>query len=280
LAVEKFLDFIAWSKLPLPRTMAALDHTVCMHIETLWADGDGKNWAADCLSGLRHYIPATKNSLSGSWRLYAAWTRAELPQRAPPLTVTFAYAIAAEARRRGWVDTALLLALGWHCYARSGELFAAKGCDFVLDWSSGRGSWTLPLSKSGQRQGIQEAIDLCDRWLVALLQLYVGQRPAQAPLTDVSPAEQRRRLTDISAYLDLPASYSWYSVRRGAATSHMMYAKNLPLVTYRGRWSDAKTAKIYLVDAQATLSELQVAPDRLKRLRDLAKEYRPCLPEF
>jgi hypothetical protein len=66
-AVEKFLDFIAWSKLPLHRTTAALDHTVCMHTESLWAEGDGKNWAADCLSGLRHYIPATRNSLRGDF---------------------------------------------------------------------------------------------------------------------------------------------------------------------------------------------------------------------
>jgi hypothetical protein len=194
--------------------------------------------------------------------------------------VTFTYAIAFEARRRGWVDTALLLALGWHCSARSGELFAAQGCDFVLDWASGCGSWTLPLSKSGQRQGIQEAIDLNDRWLVALLQLYIGGRPPHAPLTDVSPAEQRKRLAEICAVLDLPASYSWYSVRRGAATSHMMFAKNLPLVTYRGRWSDSKTAKIYLVDAQATLSELQVPALRLRRLRELAQQYRPSLPEY
>jgi hypothetical protein len=59
-----------------------------------------------------------------------------------------------------------------------------------------------------------------------------------------------------------------------------MFAKNLPLVTYSGRWSDSKTAKIYLAYAQATLSELQVPAARLRRLRELAKEYRPRLPEF
>jgi hypothetical protein len=43
LVVEKFLDFIAVSKLPMPTSLAAIDQTVCMHIENLWAEGDGNH---------------------------------------------------------------------------------------------------------------------------------------------------------------------------------------------------------------------------------------------
>ena len=46
------------------------------------------------MSGLGHFIPAVKPHLLASWRLHSAWSRAELPCRAPPFTPLLAYALA------------------------------------------------------------------------------------------------------------------------------------------------------------------------------------------
>ena len=103
-----------------------------LYIEELWHDGDPKSYAGDTLIGLGHFIPSVKPHLVASWRLHAAWGRSELPARAPPFTV--AAQLAFEA---GWPDTAVLFILGFHTFARSGELFAAKVGDFVLHRGKG-----------------------------------------------------------------------------------------------------------------------------------------------
>eukprot|EP00439_Symbiodinium_sp_Y106_P001984 s9449_g1.t1 len=153
---------------------------VSCFIEELWEDGDPKAYASDTLSGLGHFIPSVKPHLISSWRLHAAWGRSELPARAPPFTVALIYALAqlafeahlisswrlhaawgrSELPARappftvaliyalaqlafeaGWKDTAVLFVLGFHTFARSGELFSAKAGDFVL--SRGKGDMDL-----------------------------------------------------------------------------------------------------------------------------------------
>ena len=111
----------------------------------------------------------------GSWRLHAAWGRAELPARAPPFAAMLVYALAQLALQWGWADTSLLLVLGFHTVARSGELFAARAGDFVLD--NKKGSWTLPLWKSGQRSGATEPLMLSDPFVIRAVQNYIQSLP-------------------------------------------------------------------------------------------------------
>ena len=58
----------------LPTAFAAMDQLVGYFIDRLRADGDPKHVAAECLSGLRHYLPATRGQLNGGWRLLSAWS--------------------------------------------------------------------------------------------------------------------------------------------------------------------------------------------------------------
>lgn len=77
----------------------------------------------------------------GSWRLHA-WGRADLPVTTPPFTPLILFALAQVAALRNWTDVSVLLILGFHTFARTGELFNANG-DFVLGATSG--TWTFPL---------------------------------------------------------------------------------------------------------------------------------------
>lgn len=166
--VSRFLSFLNSNGKPYPRSFLLLDQEVCNFIEELWEQGDPQGWASDCLSGLGHFIPACKPHLIGAWRLHSAWSRAELPCRAPPFTPLIVYALAQQAVANYWTDVAVLLLLGFHTYARAGELFQAKVGDFVFDQNSG--TWTLPLAKADNDRG---RLSLCCS-LIALSLLCFG----------------------------------------------------------------------------------------------------------
>ena len=223
--VSRFLSFLKTSKKPYPSTFLLLDRYLCEFIEELWHDGEPKGYASDALSGIGHFIPSAKPYMIAAWRLHAAWGRAELPCRAPPFTAVILYGLAQAAYNKGWDDTAVLLLLGFHTFGRSGELFSALCKDFVLSGTAG--TWTLPLSKSGQRTGMTESILLDDPFICKLLQNYLRCRASGDVLTKVSPQVQRKRLYELLEILQLTAPYRWYSVRRGGATHFFRQTGNM-----------------------------------------------------
>ena len=271
--VSRFLSFLNSNGKPYPRSFLLLDQEVCNFIEELWEQGDPQGWASDCLSGLGHFIPACKPHLIGAWRLHRAWSRAELPCRAPPFTPLIVYAWAQQAVANYWTDVAVLLLLGFHTYARAGELFQAKVGDFVFDQNSG--TWTLPLSKSGQRQGATESLLLTDRFVIALLRNFCKQKLPGDRLSSASPGLLRKRLSTLLEQLNLSAPYRWYSVRRGGATHAYRTSNNLQAICVRGRWNALKTARIYICDAVAQLTELTLPVSKQRRCHQLALLCRP-----
>ena len=130
-----------------------MDFELRTFTDNVWEEGDPQSWAGDALSGFGHSV---KPRLVGSWRLPAAWGRAELPARAPPFTLIVVFALAQAAYAQSWPATAILFLVGFHTFARSGELFGARCGDFVR--ARGKGTWSLPLIKSGQRAGASESL--------------------------------------------------------------------------------------------------------------------------
>ena len=165
-----------------------LDQVLAEFLEKLWEDGEPKDCTSDALSGLGHFIPAVKPHLLASWRLHSAWSRAELPCRAPPFTPLLAYALAQDAFQRGWRGTAVFIIPGFHTFARSGELFAARRSDFVLSAQS----WALPLSKSGQRAGAEESLLIEDAFVRTALQAFLRGKAPGDSLFLVSAGVQRK----------------------------------------------------------------------------------------
>ena len=132
-------------------------------------------------------VNGSKKHIHGSWRLHSAWGKAELPARAPPLTLVLVYALAHYCRSKGWTDTLVLLLLGFHTYARTGELFSAKVGDFDIHPTTGMGVWKLPLSKSGQRQGSVESLTINDQWVGLLVHGFCRNKPPGDFLRVASP---------------------------------------------------------------------------------------------
>ena len=276
-AVSRFLDYLRDAHEGYPTSFILLDRQVSKFIEYLWEHGDPRGWASDTLSGLGHYIPSCKLHLVGSWRLHAAWGRAELPVRAPPFTPLLLYALAQLAVNFRWTDIAVLLILGFHTFARAGELFNARVGDFVLSTSSG--SWTLPLSKSGQRVGATESILLTDPFVITLLRNFFRTKQPGDRVSSASPGVLRSRLATLLSDLRISEPYRWYSVRRGGATHAYRTTNNMAAICFKGRWNSVKTARIYICDAVAQLSDLTFSDQQSRRLHRLALQCRPSFQQ-
>lgn len=274
-AVSRFLSFLQEHGYPYPSSFSCLDGRVCEFIEALWHNGDPKSFASDCLSGLGHFVPQCKRSLVGAWRLHGSWTRAELPARALPFLPVMVYALGQAAFEKGWPDMAVLLLLGFDRFARSGELFMAKKGDFTWNSSKTRAVWSLPLTKSGQRVGAHESLVIEDRWLVVALANYLSPLAPGDFLRTVSPGVMRLRLKTLLSELDFPEGYQWYSLRRGGATHAFRSSNDLSRICFVGRWNSIKTARIYLTDALAQLTEIHLESRVAQRLLRLAKRARP-----
>ena len=277
-AVSRFLQFLQMHAYSYPTSGSSLDTRVSEYIEYLWESGEQKAFASDCLSGLGHFIPSIKRSLVGSWRLHGSWSRAELPCRALPFTPVVLYALAQQAFVQGWPDISMLLMLGFDQFARTGELFAAVKQDFVFNSSKTKVVWTLPLSKGGQRVGAQESLIIEDRWLVKALGGFLSSLHPGDLLRSVSPGLMRQRLKNLLASLNLESGYQWYSCRRGGATYAFRSTNNMAHVCYVGRWGCQKTARIYVTDALAQLTEISMTDGQLRQLRRLATTARPHFP--
>ena len=274
-AAAQFFLFLKAYGLAFPRTLERLDQLAAAFLEELWQRGSPRGAAGDCLSALSHFVPRVRGHLPTSHRHFAAWGRAELPARAPPIPRLFLYAAAQFCFSQGWKDTAVLLLLGFDTLARPAELFAAQRQHFTLDPEAGKGVWTLPLSKSGQRLGTQEMISLRDPWIVAMLVLFTASLRPSSTLSCTSAPQHRVRFAAALTALNVNLGFRWYSVRRGGATAAYERTQNMSVVQELGRWTSARTARIYITEGMAVLQLLQISATVAARLSALAGQLRP-----
>lgn len=76
----------------------------------------------------------------------------------------------------------------------------------------------------------------------------------------------------------LPEGFSFYPLRRGGATHAFRMSNNLSTVCLVGRWSHEKTARIYITDALAQLTDISLEPRVRTKLLQLARQARPGFP--
>ena len=87
LCLQQFFDWLTGEGLTLPKRVTDMDLLVSDYLEHLWAIGEGKSVANNTLAALQDRDPNLRRKLPGSWRLMKAWATAEIPNRAPPMTL-------------------------------------------------------------------------------------------------------------------------------------------------------------------------------------------------
>ena len=174
--------------------------------------------------------------------------------------------LAGYALSLGRIDITALLLLGFHCLLRTAELLGVAWSHVALG-SNFTGALALPWTKVGQQRGAQEAITIdqpmVGYWLHQAA-LIVGPT---APVLQTSSHEFRSFLAKGLTTLGLDGlGFKPYSLRRGGASYEFLANHDVPRIVLRGRWSDIRTARIYVTDAAAQIAALRLSPASLQSI--------------
>ena len=239
----------------LPYSNFVLDQQISSFIENMWEEGEGRALIADTLSGIQHKIPSLRHQLPSSWRLYKAWGRHELPARAPPLTQTFTQALAGKAFELSRGDIAVALLVAFEALLRTGELLSLTKCnvDIAPDFSTA--VLNLGFTKAGSRIGSQESVTIDNSMVVKILAARLSVMQPGDLLLPKGPFEFRRVFKQLLKELHLhDMGFKPYSLRRGGATHHFRSCGQLSRTVVKGRWTNARTARVYINEGLAVLA--------------------------
>jgi hypothetical protein len=224
----------------------AFDRVICQIIDAAWEEGESRNLMGDILSGIQHFVPQLKGQLQGSWRLFTAWGRRELPCRATPLSYDAACAIAAAMWRWSFFDAALTCLLCFHCILRTAEATSITCSQFRFGNAGRSCVISLPFTKGTQRKGVVEAVTVLDPGLCSMLHTALQFKAPGERLLDRQPHHFRSIFKAACDFYNLRDGYKPYSLRRGGCTHFFKTSASLDLVTERGRWASHRTARIYI----------------------------------
>ena len=117
----------------------------------------------------------------------------------------------------------------------------------------------LGLTKGGQRKGRRESITTKDPQTVLLLAHVLQNKPPGTMLFPESSYVFRKCFADAVAHLGFPRNwYLPYALRRGGATEHFLMTGQLDATVVRGRWSNARTARIYINEGAVELENIRL----------------------
>ena len=148
----------------------------------------------------------------------------------------------------GCLPLAAGFALAFHCFLRTGELFALH-CKDVQVGEKG-GAVILQQTKKGQR----DIVSINDPLVLTLVKMRLLHGSAGDWFCDMPAAKARHIFADFLKALELShLGLRWYSLRRGGATHHFCKYGQMEATLVRGRWESSRTARIYLTEGMAAL---------------------------
>ena len=257
-AVDHFLGFLRKEGIALPTDKKRLDPLVCDYLEHLWATGQGRGLACDTLAHLQDLQPGLRTHMPAAWRLLKTWQTNEIPNRAPPLPEHLVHAMAGWAIFNGWISFAVSLLLGFYTMLRTGEILGVVSSHVELGTGTGQALVNLGFTKGGKRHGAAESVVLGYEPVVKVLKAW---KQAGSPSTRLTPSPPKWRALFNSCLEGLQIQdmgFRPYSLRRGGATFWFQKHQNLDRILVQGRWHTQKSARIYLNEGLAVLSQLKL----------------------
>lgn len=257
-------------------TFEAMDEKISCWIQDRFSQGEPLNNVADALSGMHHFVPASKRRLPQSWKMFGIWRKYEVPSRAPPLTADLVLAFAGKCLSDLDFPMATLLLLGFHCCLRTGEILNISADDILVNEETG--ILHLKKTKGGIRYNTKESVTIeCPRVREVSAQMIAIQRKRNllaAPLWQHSGQAFRTAFYRLCRQFGvLHLNFRGYSLRRGGATAYFQSCGSMERTLLRGRWSSSAVARIYLCDALSQLPKLKGTPKTTAML----KQYLPIL---
>ena len=252
-----------------PDTWDDFDVAVGQWLEHLFAEGYPKGHASDGLAAIQHFVPEVSGKLRHTWRLLKSWQKMEPPVRVLPISPLMVLAISGACVKLQCYSEAAAFLLCFDTFLRPGELYRLRKQD--ITWAGGHAVVSLKNTKTGQRKNANEMVVCHSQVANSWLQKVLHPKKPQDLLLDCSPARLRDLFFKILDHLEVPGYFSMYSFRRGGATWDFLADQNIEHTLLRGRWASTSTARIYLQDAAATLSHLQITPEQRSYMHVLAQ---------
>ena len=250
---------------------AAYDSMLSEFIEHCWEGGQTRALAGNALSGSLAAYPELRRrgSLNESWFFLQAWSRIEIPNRAPPMPPIVLLAFVLFFIWERDFAGAFLLAAGFDGFLRTNEMLDLQLGDVLVD-ERDTGVLNLRRTKSGQRNAAYEAGVILDPLVGQLWRLFSRQLPAEChhelPV-HLKPKQFHSRFAAAAAHFHLSHfKFRGYSIRRGGATSFYRRTGSMPRTIDRGRWATAKVARIYVTDGLSKEIEQRFTPETSARL--------------
>jgi integrase len=254
----------------------AVRKSMVRFIETSWAEGDGVDLAKDAIFGTAMLLEVTSKSFADAWTLIKRWERHELPSQAPPSSPEEAMALAGLAAKEGKFGLAFAVLLAFECYLRTGEwvrlvpeqvVFADRG--LVVD---------LGETKGTARRGGKDVVSTQDPLLCHFARKALSATPPASTFVQMSESHFRRWFRKSLKALELEKSeLTPYSFRRGGCSSAVLNGTPVSTVIHGARWTDARTARIYIQEGAAMLRETKRPPAVQTLLRQAAQHLHRAL---
>ena len=276
-AVAWFFAWLSATGFEVPATLLEFDDLVALAVDTAWQEGESRSLVGDLLSGLCHHLNPLRTRLPSGWRLWSAWGRLELPSRAWPLLPVQLEAMCYVASQWEMLDVAIVLWIGFQGLLRTAEYttLAVGQLHFQPDLNAFFVS--LPFTKGSARKGAPEGVAIQHHGFTQLLAQFCNGLSPGDPLLRRTAAQFRAAFNALVAAIRLEGEYRPYSIRRGGATAWFRQCASLDETTDRGRWSNSRTARIYVNTALADLINQRQASDVLLYTGALSDAWRTAL---
>lgn len=255
-SVTQFLDFAKDFNYALHH-WEDLDELASKWVEHIYHDGCHKTLASDGLAGLQFYLPAALGRLKHSWKLAKVWQMLEPPRRVLPLSPTMVKAMAGAALGLGFVPEACGMLVAFDTMLRSGELYQLKIKD--ISFYGARAVLSLGYTKTGKRNNTAEMVVVESPLAIASLKKACVGRPRKDFLLARGQRVFRSLFSSLVDLFGLDGLITVYSLRRGGASWDFLQHQSMERTLLRGRWQSTSSARLYLQDATAMVTELQLS---------------------
>lgn len=237
--------------------------------------GIGKGGASHCLNGLRFYLPFAKDHFPHAQQALNGWNKARPKQSYPPLTWSLTVAIAVHMAGHGRSDMGAATLLAFDALMRVTELTSLMREDLVFgDQFDERVDDLYRQSGARLRRaktGTEQWCEILRPSVRNIVRTHAATRLPGQPLFGFSSNEYRRFFKRTCAALGLSGSYVPHSLRHGGGTFLFLLGMPMDRILIRGRWSERKSARIYIQRGRALLLSMSVPINVARAGQYLAK---------
>lgn len=265
LSVERFCAYLRQEGLSV-HTNHRLDVALGSYLDVLYQEGDSLAHAGHLLSGIKRFCPELRLHLPTASQYFRNWQRIHRPERAVPISWDLLQAMAGLCLTLGYPRVALMLYIGFFCFLRTSEMLALQSHHLLLHPKRSQMTVIIPFAKT--THGNPQVLMFEDPFVCHLARLLLQELP---PATLLWQGQGGSFRTFWHALLEAlhfsPGDYSPYGIRRGGATWHFMETASMDATLQRGRWTSAKTAKLYLDEGTMAMANFFWSPAQSRAVR-------------